>query len=470
MKHRAPPPPPGPSGRPPRPARRERPTEGQHVCHGPALEDLPVYPQTIPPCCQHNFTLVLPSGQERLVEADKSLPLMDILVRLCRRYQLNTAAHTLELFSKGACQPLPFKPNATLAELQPGLVVLRRRPPPAERDRRRPKEMPEPTVRVLVNFYRTQKTFVRVSPRAPLRIVAPIIGAKCGFEQRATVLFRNASQTERLDGARSLDDFGLREVYAVDTSCATLRLPASGSAKINYAEKASTLDTPRSLAKAREESTKENASIFDCLRSKGKKGEVKVSTSAPTSPSLVAPSRPYNMSASVSSSSVAAPCLTYGTVGRKRPAPAPPRLGPSHSYSEGLNRPHGESAVRPQAAVAAISRADTSTKTATKADDDDKGVTQAAGHALLLIDKSQSVMAPRERTRSKVDAMERKDDSIDCTIEATLKEGVNKKDLKADSPEWVSALRVEKRDVLRPAKPSVYVVYMTKPSPLVPAK
>lgn len=59
---------------------------------------------------------------------------------------------------------------------------------------------------------------VRVSPRVPLELLLPIVCDKCEFREESTVLLRDSQSGEPLDLSRSLNELGLREVYARDTA------------------------------------------------------------------------------------------------------------------------------------------------------------------------------------------------------------------------------------------------------------
>lgn len=74
------------------------------------------------------------------------------------------------------------------------------------------------TVRVVINFKKTQKTIVRVSPHAPLQELAPIICSKCEFDPLHTLLLKDYQSQEPLDMTKSLNDLGLRELYAMDVN------------------------------------------------------------------------------------------------------------------------------------------------------------------------------------------------------------------------------------------------------------
>ncbi len=80
-----------------------------------------------------------------------------------------------------------------------------------------PSRLFQATVRLVIDYKKTQKTILRVSPRVPLRELLPAICEKCEFDPQTTLLLRNVHSEDTLDLSGSLNDFGLREVYARDT-------------------------------------------------------------------------------------------------------------------------------------------------------------------------------------------------------------------------------------------------------------
>lgn len=72
------------------------------------------------------------------------------------------------------------------------------------------------SVRLLINYNKSHKAVVRVSPRVPLELLLPIVCDKCEFREDSTVLLRDSQSGEPLDLGRSLNELGLREVYARD--------------------------------------------------------------------------------------------------------------------------------------------------------------------------------------------------------------------------------------------------------------
>lgn len=73
------------------------------------------------------------------------------------------------------------------------------------------------TVRMVINYKKTQKTILRVNPRVPLAEHLPAICEKCEFDIESTVLLRDVHSLGPLDLSYSLNDYAIREVYARDT-------------------------------------------------------------------------------------------------------------------------------------------------------------------------------------------------------------------------------------------------------------
>lgn len=70
---------------------------------------------------------------------------------------------------------------------------------------------------MVINYKKTQKTILRVSPRVPLAELLPAICEKCEFDIETTVLLRDVQSLSPLDLSGSLNDYAIREVYARDT-------------------------------------------------------------------------------------------------------------------------------------------------------------------------------------------------------------------------------------------------------------
>ncbi|KAL8183394.1 UNVERIFIED_CONTAM: Cordon-bleu protein-like 1 [Gekko kuhli] len=110
---------------------------------------------------------------------------------------------------------IKFQPNTPIGMLEVDKVILK----PKQMDKKKPTPiMPEQTVRVVINYKKTQKTVVRVSPHAPLQELLPVICSKCDFDPLHTMLLKSYQSQDTLDLEKSLNDFGLRELYAMDVS------------------------------------------------------------------------------------------------------------------------------------------------------------------------------------------------------------------------------------------------------------
>lgn len=72
------------------------------------------------------------------------------------------------------------------------------------------------TVRLVVNYLRTQKAVVRVSPDVPLQSLLPVICAKCEVSPEHVVLLRDSVAGEELELSKCLSELGIQELYAWD--------------------------------------------------------------------------------------------------------------------------------------------------------------------------------------------------------------------------------------------------------------
>ncbi|XP_069791445.1 cordon-bleu protein-like 1b isoform X2 [Narcine bancroftii] len=242
-----------------------------------------------------DLVVVLPGGVERSTSVSGSKPMMDLLIFLCGKYHLNPSSHTIELEGREK-NPVQFKANTLVGTLEVAKVILKEK---NVEDKKKPfTVMPEQTVRVVVNYKKTQKTIVRVSPFVPLQDLIPVISNKCEFDPDSTILVKDFESLEAYDLTKSLNELGLREVCAVNTSIGQLQV--SGNLNLE----------------------KENKGFFHIFRLSKKKWEKPMS--APATP-LISPQRPLGMSSS------SAYCPTYQSntlpsdLPKKRRAPAPPK-------------------------------------------------------------------------------------------------------------------------------------------------
>ncbi|NXF70122.1 COBL protein, partial [Ciccaba nigrolineata] len=162
-----------------------------------------------------DFTVILPSGVEQKSTVQGSKAVMDLLVDLCSQYRLNPSQHSLELKSLGTQQPLSYKPNTLIGALDVQTVLLKEKVPEEKTKRPLPR-VPEKSVRLVVNYLKTQKAVVRVSPEVPLHSIIPAICEKCEVSQEHVVLLRDGITGEELELTKSLEELGIKELYAWD--------------------------------------------------------------------------------------------------------------------------------------------------------------------------------------------------------------------------------------------------------------
>ncbi|XP_033621174.1 protein cordon-bleu [Fukomys damarensis] len=169
-----------------------------------------------------DVTVVLPSGLEKHSVVRGSHAMMDLLVELCLQNHLNPSHYALEIRSSETQQPLSFKPNTLVGTLNVHTVFLKEKVP-EEKVKPSPRKEPEKSMRLVVNYLRTQKAVVRVSPSAPLRSVLPLICAKCDVSPEHVVLLRDSAAGEELELSKSLSELGVKELYAWDNRRETFR-------------------------------------------------------------------------------------------------------------------------------------------------------------------------------------------------------------------------------------------------------
>ncbi|XP_043117609.1 protein cordon-bleu-like [Puntigrus tetrazona] len=241
MKAKAPPPPQPPQPAPRRIFRNAVP-DGGGSSVGDSKENM-LRPSV-------DLHISLPSGYQTTVNVDGRKALMDLLVDLCSQYHLNPTYHTLELLSPDA-QPVIFKPNALLgAWTSP--APDQRTSAGGQGDPKPPPKMPEPgwlapllllshvsdlrakkTVRLVVNYHRSQKAVVRVNPLVPLHTLVPVICQKCEFDSAHVLLFKDNISHQQLDLDKCLSELGIRELYVLDQTL-VLQPKMASTPALNY--------------------------------------------------------------------------------------------------------------------------------------------------------------------------------------------------------------------------------------------
>uniref|UniRef100_A0A674F4Q4 Cordon-bleu ubiquitin-like domain-containing protein n=1 Tax=Salmo trutta TaxID=8032 RepID=A0A674F4Q4_SALTR len=235
------------------------------------------------------LVVVLPGGVEKTATVHGSKPMMDLLVMLCAKYHLNPSDYIIELVTTNR-NPIKFKPNTLIGALEAEKVLLK--PKGMEDKIKKPiPQMPEATVRLVINYKNTQKTILRVSPRVPLEDFLPSICDKCEFDRQSTFLLRDAQSKDPLDLTCSLNDFAIREVYATDTKgsdwmfvCSLKGMTASAPASPVFPSK------PRPLSMS---SLSAHSSTFNCY---SMNSDMPKKRRAPLPPILVSQRCPSNLS------------------------------------------------------------------------------------------------------------------------------------------------------------------------------
>nr|XP_009681411.1 PREDICTED: protein cordon-bleu isoform X3 [Struthio camelus australis] len=289
-----------------------------------------------------DFTVILPGGIEQKSTVQGSKAVMDLLVDLCSRYHLNPAQHSLELRSRGMQQPLSYKPNTLIGALDVQTILLKEKVP-EEKTKRPPPRVPEKSVRLVVNYLKTQKTVVRVSPEVPLHHIIPAICEKCEVSQEHVVLLRDSVTGEELELTKSLEELGIKELYAWDRK----RVPPSktqSEPSLNYREPSRNASVSNDAIEKEKrgflgffKANKRSSKTEEHLRMDRDCGEEDVFSSTSTSEGSLDGFSTAPNSPSVNSRSITlGPSLSLGNISgmtanpemKKRRAPPPPVVTP----------------------------------------------------------------------------------------------------------------------------------------------
>ncbi|XP_073741157.1 protein cordon-bleu isoform X3 [Callorhinus ursinus] len=277
-------------------------------------------------------TVVLPSGLEKKSVVNGSHAMMDLLVELCLQNHLNPSHHALEIWSSETQQPLSFKPNTLVGTLNVHTVFLKEKVP-EEKVKPAPPKAPEKSVRLVVNYLRTQKAIVRVSPEVPLRNILPVICAKCEVSPEHVVLLRDNIAGEEVELSKSLSELGIKELYAWDNKRETFRKSSLGNDETDK-EKKKFLGffkvNKRSSSKAEQIGRSGLDSDEDTSQSALGKGSNGCLTT-PNSPSVN--SRSITLGPSLSLSNISGVSVKSDL--KKRRAPPPPALPGTGPPAEG---------------------------------------------------------------------------------------------------------------------------------------
>uniref|UniRef100_A0A8C2BCQ8 Cordon-bleu WH2 repeat protein-like 1a n=2 Tax=Cyprinus carpio TaxID=7962 RepID=A0A8C2BCQ8_CYPCA len=175
------------------------------------LQNIPMDPKEDLMDRDITLTVLLPAGQETTATVHGSKPVMDVLVTLCARHHLVPSDHVIKLISTNQ-NHINFKPNYMIGSLEFERVVLQTK----GSDNKKKPHVPVATVRLLINYKKSHKAVVRVNPTVPLAELMPTVCEKCEFNPDTTIFLRTYQSEEPLDLTQTLNDFGIRELYAKD--------------------------------------------------------------------------------------------------------------------------------------------------------------------------------------------------------------------------------------------------------------
>ncbi|GAA6224164.1 cordon-bleu protein-like 1 isoform X1 [Lates japonicus] len=269
-----------------------------------------------------SLVVVLPGGIEKMTTVHGSKPLMDLLVMLCAKYHLNPSSHTLELVTANR-NNIKLKPNVLIGTLGAEKIILK--PKGEDKNKKTSPQMPEATVRMVINYKKTQKTILRVNPRVPLAELLPAICEKCEFDTETTVLLRDVQSLAPLDLSSSLNDYAIREVYARDTK---------GQSASPVCPASPTHAGAVMPGKDKNQKEKENKGLFSKFRKSKKNSDQSTTASAPASPVLVSKPRPLSMALPSTNLSPLSSPTSPTDAPKKRRAPQPPILVSQRPNSE----------------------------------------------------------------------------------------------------------------------------------------
>nr|XP_056717159.1 cordon-bleu protein-like 1 [Euleptes europaea] len=254
------------------------------------------------------LSVVLPGDVIKTTSVNGSKPMMDLLIYLCAKYRLNPASHTIDLRTAEK-KSIKFQPNTPIGMLEVDKVILK----PKQMDKKKPTPIiPEQTVRVVINYKKTQKTIVRVSPHAPLQELMPVICSKCDFDPLHTMLLKSYQSQDALDLEKSLNDLGLRELYAMDVSRVTPTSEFHLSSLQDACQNSQNLDILKE---------KENKGFFSFFQRSKKKREQ--TASAPATPLMSKPRQTFLIRSSTVSKQYDSNTIP-SEMPKKRRAPLPP--------------------------------------------------------------------------------------------------------------------------------------------------
>ncbi|XP_043097022.1 uncharacterized protein cobll1a isoform X2 [Puntigrus tetrazona] len=219
------------------------------------------------------LTVLLPGGQETTATVHGSKPVMDVLVTLCAQHRLVPSDHAIKLISTNQ-NHINFKPNSMIGSVDFERVVVQTK----GCDNKKKPHVPVATVRLLINYKKSHKAVVRVNPTVPLAELMPTVCEKCEFDPDATILLKTYQSEEPLDLTKTLNDYGIRELYAKD-----IKVVPNNPADPVLTHKGDEEEQKTSV-KEKNQREKGNKGFFGLFKKNKKTPEQAVIGSAPNSP------------------------------------------------------------------------------------------------------------------------------------------------------------------------------------------
>ncbi|XDV36243.1 hypothetical protein PO909_006062 [Leuciscus waleckii] len=262
------------------------------------------------------LTVLLPGGQETTAAVHGSKPVMDVLVTLCAQHHLVPSDHVIKLISTNQ-NHIYFKPNSMIGALEFERVVLQSKG--SDANQKKP-HIPVATVRLLINYKKSHKAVARVNPTVPLIELMPTVCEKCEFNPDATVLLKTYNSEETLDLTKTLNDYGIRELYAKEMKVVPTNPPVDP------------VSTHKGGVKEKSHREKGNKGFFGLFKKNKKTPEQAVTDSASTSLELNGQCADRVNGLNGYSTLPMVPA----DMAKKRPAPKPPMTA-SQSVAYGLH-------------------------------------------------------------------------------------------------------------------------------------
>ncbi|VEN60827.1 unnamed protein product [Callosobruchus maculatus] len=256
-----------------------------------------------------DLTVHLPSGHPVRMSVERSTPMMDLLVQITAKHQLQLSGYTLQALSMAPWSDdydkvLPYKPNTPIGTLdtQHVKVVAKSRSNTLYK-KSSPGHQPfESTFRLKVFLPRNQLFVTRVHTDVLLeQIMRKVCEEKC-LDPRKYEFRHPANLDEALDPKLTLSDYQITEIYLV----------TKGVTNFSQVAAAANVTVMRKEEETKQMHNKTGGGVFNLIfrRGKAKNGTLKKENTMQAEPSEQFPKVPQR---------------------KRRPAPKPPSTSPGSS-------------------------------------------------------------------------------------------------------------------------------------------